>query len=130
MADTKRCRTHKDLQVWQEAMQLGQQVYQLTAQFPEDERFGLISQMRRAAISVPSNIAEGAARQHTKEWLQFLRVASGSLAELDTQAELAVSLGFLRQDMNLARRIERVTALVLALSQSLKRKMGDAGPVM
>lgn len=119
-------RTHKDLMVWQEAMQLAQQVYRLTAHFPADERFGLVSQMRRAAVSVPSNIAEGAGRQHTKELVQFLRMASGSLAELDTQAELAVSLGFLQEDMNLGRRIERVSALVLALAQSLKRKMGDA----
>lgn len=119
-------RTHKDLMVWQEAMQLAQQVYRLTAHFPADERFGLVSQMRRAAVSVPSNIAEGAGRQHTKELVQFLRMASGSLAELDTQAELAVSLGFLQEDMNLGRRIERVSALVLALAQSLKRKMGTA----
>ncbi|MGH8492795.1 MAG: four helix bundle protein [Moraxellaceae bacterium] len=123
-------RSHKDLMVWQESMQLAQLVYQLTARFPADERFGLVSQMRRAAVSVPSNIAEGAARQHTKELVQFLRVASGSLAELDTQTELAISLGFLQEDMNLGRRIERVTALVLALAQSLKRKMGNANQEM
>jgi four helix bundle protein len=87
--------THfKDLQVSQKGMQLAQGVYRLTAKFPADERYGLVSQVRRASVSVPSNIAEGQARQGTKEFLLFLSHASGSLAELETQLILAERLGF------------------------------------
>jgi four helix bundle protein len=85
---------YKDLKIWQKGMRLTKLVYQLTARFPADERFGLTSQMRRAAVSVPSNIAEGQARQGTREFLQFLSHASGSLAELDTQLLLSVDLGY------------------------------------
>ena len=74
-------------------MALSKMVYQLTAGFPVEERYGLASQMRRAAVSVPSNIAEGQARHGTREFLQFLSHASGSLAELETQALLSVDLG-------------------------------------
>jgi four helix bundle protein len=75
-------------------MVLAQSVYRLTARFPVDERFGLTSQMRRAAVSVPSNIAEGQARQGTREFLQFLSHTSGSLAELETQVLLSMELGY------------------------------------
>jgi four helix bundle protein len=75
-------------------MALAKQVYSLTRSFPDDERFGLISQMRRAAVSVPSNIAEGQARQGRKEFVQFLSHAEGSLAELDTQLALSRELGY------------------------------------
>ncbi len=85
---------HKKLDVWQGAMKAAQMVYNLTRAFPEEEKFGLISQMRRAAVSIPSNIAEGAARQGGKEFRNFLSMAQGSLSELDTQLELAVLLGF------------------------------------
>ena len=87
-------RKHQELQAWQESMQLAEAVYALTAGFPSDERFGLVGQMRRAAVSVPSNIAEGAARSGTKEFLHFLSIARGSLSELDTQVILARKLGF------------------------------------
>ncbi len=87
-------RDYKDLVVWQKGMQLANQVYQLTQSFPTEERFGLISQMRRAAVSVPSNVAEGQARNTTGEFVQFVSHAEGSLAELDTQLRLSVQLGF------------------------------------
>ncbi len=90
-------RDYKDLQVWQKAMVLSKQVYQMTQAFPSEEKFGIISQMRRAAVSVPSNIAEGQARNTTGEFVQFLSHAEGSLAELDTQVRLSVALGFCRQ---------------------------------
>jgi len=86
--------SYRDLLVWQKGMALAKQVYSLTRAFPDDERFGLIAQMRRAAVSVPSNIAEGQARQGRKEFVQFLSHAAGSLAELDTQLTLAVDLGY------------------------------------
>ena len=83
---------HKDLDVWKKSMDLVELVYELTSKFPKDERFGLVSQMRRAAVSIPSNIAEGAARKGNKEFIQFLMIALGSLSELETQYLLAVRL--------------------------------------
>jgi four helix bundle protein len=83
----------QDLEVWQKAMHLAEQVYQLTASFPREELFGLTSQMRRAATSVPANIAEGWARRGTKEFLHFLNIAAGSLRELETYTLLAQRVG-------------------------------------
>src|SRR5262245_58422264 len=93
----KEIRDYKDLVVWQKGMQLAKQVYQLTQSFPSEEKFGLVSQMRRAAISVPSNVAEGQARNTTGEFVQFVSHAEGSLAELDTQIRLSIELGFCRE---------------------------------
>jgi four helix bundle protein len=84
---------YKQLKVWQKGMELAKLIYKLTARFPAEEKFGLVAQMRRAAVSVPSNIAEGQARHGTGEFLQFLSHASGSLAELDTQLQLSIDLG-------------------------------------
>ncbi len=77
-------KTHKDLEVWKQAIELSKQVYELTRTYPKEEMFGLVSQMRRAAVSIASNIAEGAARQCNKEFVQFLYIAVGSASELDT----------------------------------------------
>jgi len=88
---------YKDLRVWQKGMELAKLVYELTRTFPSDEKFGLVSQMRRAAVSVPSNLAEGQARNTTGEFVQFISHAEGSLAELDTQLRLSVSLGICPQ---------------------------------
>ena len=90
--------SYRDLLVWQKSIALAKTIYKLTAAFPLEEKFGLISQMRRAAVSVPSNIAEGQARNTTGEFVQFISHAEGSLAELDTQLALAVELGFLMLD--------------------------------
>ena len=78
-------KTHKDLNVWNRSIELVITIYKVTKDFPKEETYGLISQMRRSAISVPSNIAEGAARQSKKEFRQFLYIASGSVSELETQ---------------------------------------------
>lgn len=85
-------KSYRDLLVWQRAMLLVEETYRLTNNFPSNEEFGLKSQMRRAAVSVPSNIAEGQSRNYAKEFLQFLHIAMGSLSELETQLELAVRL--------------------------------------
>lgn len=87
-------KSYKDLVVWRKGLALVKHVYQFTRSFPADEKFGLVSQMRRAAVSVPSNLAEGHARHTTGEFIQFISHAEGSLAELDTQVILAVELGF------------------------------------
>jgi four helix bundle protein len=87
-------RDYKDLHVWQKSMELARQTYFLTSRFPSEEKFGLVSQMRRAAVSVPSNIAEGQARNTTGEYVQFLSHAEGSAAELDTQLRVSIELGY------------------------------------
>ena len=90
----ERPKDYHDLLVWKKGMDLAKQIYQITKAFPEAETFGLVSQMRRAAVSVPSNIAEGQARNTTGEFVQFLSHAVGSVSELDTQLNLSVDLGF------------------------------------
>jgi four helix bundle protein len=86
--------SYRDLLVWKKGMALVKNIYQVTKRFPEEEKFGLVSQMRRAAVSVPSNIAEGQSRRGRREFVQFLSHAEGSLAELDTQVLLSVDLGY------------------------------------
>jgi four helix bundle protein len=88
-------RNHRSLRAWQQAVELVGSIYRLTGAFPDTERYGLTSQMQRAAVSVPANIAEGAARAGTKELLRFLSFATGSLSELDTLVEVAVNLGYI-----------------------------------
>ena len=85
---------YKDLVVWQKGIQLAKLIYELTRKFPPEEKFGLVSQMRRAAVSIPSNIAEGQARHTTGEFIQFISHAEGSVAELNTQLILASELNF------------------------------------
>jgi four helix bundle protein len=88
---------YRDLVVWQKGIAIAKEIYLLTKQLPADEKFGLVSQMRRAAVSVPSNIAEGQARHTTGEFIQFISHAEGSVAELDTQLTLCQDLGLLTQ---------------------------------
>lgn len=85
---------HKKLRAWQVAMEIVTDVYKLTEEFPAEEKFGLASQMQRCAVSIPSNIAEGAARNTNKEFINFLHIAQGSLAELDTQLEISKRLDY------------------------------------
>ena len=89
---------HKKLKVWQLAMEIVTDVYRLTESFPSEEKFGLISQMRRCAVSIPSNTAEGAARNTRKEFINFLHISQGSLAELDTQLEISLRLKLINQE--------------------------------
>ncbi len=116
-------RNHRTLRAWQEAIELVDAIYSATAAFPADERFGLTSQLRRASVSVPANIAEGFARAGTRELLHFLSIASGSLSELDTLIEVAKRQKLLEKVDGLTERIDRVSALVLALAASLKKKL-------
>ena len=114
-------RDYKDLLVWQKGIALVKQVYSISRQFPPDERFGLTSQIRRAAVSIPSNIAEGQARHTGKEFIQFLSHAEGSVAEVDTQLTLAMELGFCSRS-----ELREALQLVLELRRmlnSLRRKL-------
>jgi len=88
---------HKKLDVWKKSIDLVYEIYELTKTFPKIENFGLTNQMRRAAISIPANISEGAARQTKKEFIQFLHMAQGSLSELDTHLEIALKLGYIKE---------------------------------
>lgn len=87
-------RSFRDLRVWQESMRIVEQLYKLTSKFPKEERYGLSIQLRRSAVSIPSNIAEGKMRGHVKEYVHFLSIAQGSLAEVETQIEIARALNY------------------------------------
>ena len=92
--NTNMTRSYKDLVVWQKGIALAKLIYQLTKKFPSEEKFGLVAQMRRAAVSISSNVAEGQARHTTGEFIQFISHAEGSVAELDTQLILSIELKF------------------------------------
>jgi four helix bundle protein len=116
--------SYRDLVVWQKSIELAKQLYRLTAKFPSEEKFGLISQMRRAAVSVSSNIAEGQARNTTGEFIQFISHAEGSAAELDTQLYLSVELGFVNS--NDAAPILTLIDEIRRMLNSLRRRLnGD-----
>jgi four helix bundle protein len=115
-----KARTHKDLIVWQKAMNFVEEVYKLTDAIPKSELYGLTSQIRRSAVSIPSNIAEGAARNHDKEFLQFLYVALGSVAELETQLLLAERLKFVSAVP--IDNLSEVKKLLLGLIRTKKRE--------
>jgi len=111
--------THKELNIWKEGIELVTRIYKIAKKFPDEEKFGLISQMRRAAVSVPSNIAEGAARKNDKEFIQFLYIALGSLSELETQIIISTNLGFCKED-SLLNETEKLIKSVLSFIKYLK----------
>jgi four helix bundle protein len=114
--------THKKLKVWQESIELVLQLYRHLDGFPKDERFGLVAQLQRAAVSIPSNIAEGAARRNTKEYLQFLFIARGSLSEVDTQLDIAFKLGYLNNSSyeRLSEKLTGISKMLNGLINSLE----------
>lgn len=114
--------SHKDLKVWQESMLLVEDIYKITSSFPKDELFGLTSQIKRAAISVPSNIAEGSGRKGSAELMRFLYISLGSLSELDTQLEIAERLSFIKRNDDTIKRIYYIKNMLAKLIASLKEK--------
>jgi len=112
---------HKKLDVWQAAMKSTTMIYKLTNKFPEEEKFGLVSQMRRASISIPCNIAEGAARQGKREFKNFVSMAQGSLSELDTQLELSILLGYISAEdlREIGAQLVRIDKMLSGLIRSL-----------
>lgn len=115
---------HRDLIAWQKAMDLVREIYRRTAEFPKHELYGLASQLRRAAVSIPSNVAEGANRNSRGEFHQFVGTARGSLAEVETQVEIATDLGYIeaRVAEGLLLRIEELGRILTGLRTSLARK--------
>jgi four helix bundle protein len=119
-------KAHKKLVLWHKAVHLVVSVYEVTRRFPASERFGLAAQMQRAAVSIPSNVAEGAARKGRKEYLQFVYTARGSLSELDTQVEIAGLLGYLKSDESgkLQAEMDEVSRLLNGVIAYLSRSSG------
>jgi four helix bundle protein len=118
-------RAHHELQVWQESMNFVETVYRITSEFPDEERFGLTSQMQRAVVSVSSNIAEGAGRNGDREFLRYLYIARGSLCELETQLLIARRLGYITSLEKITNQIDMLFGLMGGLINSLHRR-GDA----
>ena len=113
--------SHKDLKVWQKSMEFVVVIYTMTKDFPKEEQFGIVSQMRRAAISIPSNIAEGYGRVYGKETIKFLSNALGSASELETQIIISKDLGFISTDClkQLLDQIEEIIRMLSALIKSI-----------
>lgn len=116
---------YKNLIVWQKSIRLVKILYQLTANFPGEEKFGLISQIRRAAVSIPSNIAEGQARRTTADYIRFVSIAEGSLAEVETQLIIAIDLGFCAESetQEIFGLLTEVRKMLNALRRSLSTKL-------
>jgi four helix bundle protein len=127
MSDKKEIimRPHEKLEVWNKAVDFVVALYKVTETFPKEEKFGLISQIRRAAVSVPSNIAEGAARESGKEFIHFLSNAQGSASELSTELLIAHRLGFIKEGpyLEAVAELDNIGRMIFGLSQHLKRKL-------
>jgi four helix bundle protein len=113
-------RGHYKLQAWKRARELVLSVYKLTQTFPREEMFGLAAQMRRAAVSIPSNIAEGAARAGRREFAQFLNISRGSLSELETQLLIATDLGYIKNNDPVFELVDLVSRLITGLRKSIQ----------
>ena len=126
-------KTYRELDVWQKSMDLVVAVYELTRKFPADEKFGLTSQLRRAAVSIPANIAEGYARKHRGDYVHHLSVAAGSVAEVETHATISVRLGFIGKEAamavwNLTQEVARMLSKLIQSLENAKRSPLDAKP--
>ena len=121
-------RTYSELEVWQVSMSLAEDVYGIVAKFPKDEQFALSSQLRRAVISVPSNIAEGFGRDTTKDFLHFIAMARGSLYEVCTQIELAKRLGYVRDPESVLDKAGRAAMMLNSLGSKLRRRLASTAP--
>ena len=118
-------RSHNNLDAWQRSIDFVTEIYKSTETFPKDERFGLTSQIRRAAVSIAANMAEGAARRSDKEFLQFLSHAQGSASEVETELLIAFKLGFIEKPNydRLFEELDRIGRMITGLSNHLKQKV-------
>ena len=115
-------RKHHDLVVWKESINLVKEIYELTDSFPKKETYSLTDQIRRSAVSVPSNIAEGAARTTDREFINFLSIGRGSLSELETQIIIAKEIGYINDTDKVMKRIDKIFALINGLINSIKKR--------
>ncbi len=118
-------KTHKNLEVWKKSIQLVTDIYYISKKFPKEEMYGLTNQIRRSAVSIPSNIAEGAARKSTKEFIQFLYIALGSHSELETQLIISCNLNFIntKQKDDLLIPMMEIGKMLIGLINYLKTKL-------
>ena len=114
---------HRDLRVWQESIGLVKDIYTVTSRFPGEEKFGLVTQMRRSAVSIPSNIAEGAGRGSQREFAQFLVIARGSLSELETQLIISKELNYLSDIAVIENRMQSIFQLLGGLLNKVRKKV-------
>ena len=114
-------RTHLDLDVWKKSIQFVKKIYEITSKFPDTEKYGLTNQMRRCAVSIPSNIAEGAGRNSKKEFKQFLYISLGSISELETQLLIAERLKY-SQNIDILENVVEIRRMLLGLIKYLKSK--------
>lgn len=112
--------SHRDLVVWKESMNLVEDIYKISIHFPNEERYGLTSQMRRCSVSVPSNIAEGAGRKGPREFARFLYIALGSLSELETQLEIAMRLNYVPKEIQAELIFEKIIYIRRMLAKLIK----------
>ena len=122
MSETE-IKSFRDLRVWQESIGLVKDIYSITSQFPDEEKFGLVTQMRRSAVSIPSNIAEGAGRGSQREFAQFLVIARGSLSELETQLIIAKELNYLSDIAGIENRMQSIFQLLGGLLSKVRKKV-------
>jgi four helix bundle protein len=115
--------SYRDLNVWQNAMNLVEDVYKITANFLKEEKYGLISQIRRCSVSIPSNISEGFMRKSTKEYIQFIYISLGSLGELDTHMEIALRLKFMETQKDFNEKLLLIRKQLYRLVKSLKTRL-------
>jgi four helix bundle protein len=119
--------THKNLKVWQRSISFVTEIYRVTRDFPKEEIYCMVGQLRRAAISIPSNIAEGSARRNTKEYIQFLYISLGSASEIETQIAISINLGYLMQEKagGIQAELEEIIRMLAGLIKSLSDKIPE-----
>ncbi len=126
--DARMSFTHKNLDIWKEGIELVEKIYQLTSTFPEKEKYGIISQMKRSVVSVPTNIAEGAARQSIKEFIQFLYISLGSLSELETLLFISYKLNYFDEKVSndVFDKVEKLRRMILNFIKYQKKKLCES----
>lgn len=112
--------THKELNVWKESIDFVTEIYKITSNYPKSEIYGIVSQMRRSAVSIPSNIAEGAGRDSNKEYVRFLSVALGSVSELETQLIISENLGYIEKSEKRDEKIKSIRIKIIKLKKYLR----------
>ncbi len=115
-------KSYKELIVWQKSMVLVKYIYKITSNFPNDEKFGLVSQMKRSSVSIPSNIAEGWGRLSRKNYIQFLRISRGSLFELETQLLITKDLNYIKDSQEIENLIVEISKMLNSLIRKLTEK--------